>query len=343
MQIVADNQLYAGIPKRSLALTRLADIEPQQVEWLWTGRIPMGKLTLLVGDPGAGKSFASLAIAAAVSNGTPLPGGETRDARSVIIWNGEDGKDDTIRPRAEAAKGDLRRMFVIDGEVGEDGKHSPFGLNCVDLLAEYVSNVGDVGLVIVDPIAALLAGIDAHKDAQIRSALQPLADLTESSGVPVLAIAHLNKKEAERALYRVGGSIGFVGLARSVLLAGEDPETGQRAIAPVKCNLAAMPPPIKYRIDNEGVFWWGSASGELTAERLLRSTQPKYGGALEKAEQFLRDVLAAGPLAAKDLEAFALDQGINASTLKRARANLGICVRRQERKWVAFLAADLCH
>ncbi len=327
-----------GEPGRTLALARLVDVEAQAIEWLWPARIPKGKVTLLVGDPGAGKSFVSLAISASVTNGTPLPGGKEHSPQSVLIWNGEDGTADTIRPRSEAAGADLSRTFVIEGETGPDGVQTPFGLHSIDLVANHVAQVGDVGLVIVDPIAALLAGIDAHRDAEIRSSLQPLADFAERHDVAVLAIAHLNKRAAEQALYRVGGSIGFVGLARSVLLAAVDPEDGRRAIAPLKCNLAAMPSPIQYSIDTEGRFWWGSASGELTADHLLRSVRPeRYGGARDTAERFLRDVLANGPLQATDLEAFAEDRGIAVATLKRARRALGVITKRTREGWTVCL------
>lgn len=326
-------------PRRTLALTRLSDIEAQHVEWLWPARIPRGKVTLLVGDPGAGKSFVSLAIAAAVTTGHALPDGASQEPRSVLIWNGEDGTADTIRPRAEAVGAALERMLVIEGELAHDGTCTPFGLQGVDLLAEHVEQAGDVGLVIVDPIAALLAGVDAHRDAEIRSSLQPLADFAERFGVAVLAIAHLNKKEAERALYRVGGSIGFVGLARSVLLAAVDPEGGRRAIAPLKCNLAAMPAPIEYRIDEEGRFWWGHHAGELTADHLLRPARPeKYGGARLEAEAFLRETLADGPRPAIDVEVLAEERGIAEATLKRARKSLGVQTQKTRGGWTLCLA-----
>jgi hypothetical protein len=323
---------------RTLSLTRLADVEPQRVEWLWAARVPRGKVTLLVGDPGAGKSFASIAIAASVTNGTALPGGSKQDCQSVLIWNGEDGTADTIRPRAEAVGADLERIFVIEGELTEEGEHKPFGLLSIDLLAQHVARTAGVGLVIVDPIAALLAGVDAHRDSEIRSSLQPLADFAESFGVAVLAIAHLNKREAERALYRVGGSIGFVGLARSVLLAAIDPEDGRRAIAPLKCNLAAMPAPIEYRIDDEGVFWWRPPADDLTADRLLRSARPdKDGGALQEAKAFLREVLAEGPRHAVDVEALAEEHQVADATLKRARKALGVLTKKTKDGWVVCL------
>jgi len=333
-----DRQQIEERAPRSLALQRLADVKPELVSWLWAGRIARGKLNLLVGDPGAGKSFASLAIAASVTTGAPLPGAERTPPASVLVWNGEDGTSDTIRPRAEAAGANLERVYVIEGEVDERGEHAPFGLSSIGLLAAHIQQVGNVGLVVIDPIAALLAGVDAHRDADVRSALQNLADFAESSGVAVLLIAHLNKREAERALYRVGGSIGFVGLARCVLLAAVDPEDGRRAIAPLKCNLAALPAPIEYRIDEEGRFWWGQPVGELTADHLLRVVKPqRYGGAREAAETFLRETLAEGPMSTKDVELLAEDRGFNARTLDRARRTLSVRSIRQGREWVLSL------
>ncbi len=154
----------------------------------------------------------------------------------------------------------------------------------------------------------------------------------------VLAVAHLNKKAAEQALYRVGGSIGFVGLARSVLLAAKDPEDGRCAIAPLKCNLAAMPSAVQYRINEEGYFVWGKPADDLTADHLLRTVRPeKYGGARISAEHLLREALGAGPIPSKDLEALAADRGINLRTLKRARQELGVRAEKRGREWVQRL------
>jgi len=327
-----------GKHSRELAVTRLADVVPEPIEWLWPRRIPRGKLTLLVGDPGTGKSFISLAIAAAITRGNALPDGEPQPAQNVLIWNGEDGTGDTIRPRAAATGVALERCWVIDGELRDDGQSSPFSLLSIDVLGQYVARVGNVGVVVVDPIAALLAGVDAHRDTEVRSALQPLADFARDSGVAVLAIMHLNKREAESALYRVGGSIAFVGLARSVLLAATDPENGRRAIAPLKCNLAAKPTPIEYRIDDEGRFWWGSSAEDLSAERLLRSVRPQsYGGARNDAERFLRETLEDGPVLARDVELLAEGKGIAPATLKRARRSVGVISNKTRDGWTLCL------
>ncbi|MGH7745816.1 MAG: bifunctional DNA primase/polymerase, partial [Candidatus Dormibacteria bacterium] len=146
-------------PGRALALRPLADVEPEEIEWLWAGRIPRGKVTLLVGDPGGGKSYMTLAIAAALSRGRPLPDDE-RDAApcDAILWNGEDGPGDTIRPRAEQCGADLRRVHIIDAACNEAGERVPFGLASLDLLAAELAARPEVAMVVIDPIAALLGG-----------------------------------------------------------------------------------------------------------------------------------------------------------------------------------------
>jgi putative DNA primase/helicase len=312
-------------------------VQPETVEWLWASRIPRRKVTLLVGDPGTGKSFASLAISASVTNGTPLPGGEARAPQSVLVWNGEDGTADTIRPRAEGCGANVERIHVIDGEIDEaTGKKSPFGLHSLDKIEEYIAKSGeDFGMVTIDPLSALMAGTDTHRDADVRSALQPLADFARRSDAAVLLVAHLTKQQAERALYRAGGSIGFVGLARSVLLAAIDPEDGRRAIAPLKCNLAAMPSPILYRIDEQGRFWWGQSADDLTADHLLRPV--KYGGARQNAKDCIRELLGDGPTAASDFEARVKERGFAIATVKRARRDLGVIAEKQREKWFVRL------
>jgi hypothetical protein len=301
-------------PDGGLDLMPLTIVAPERLEWLWRHRIPRGKVTILCGDPGVGKSFASLAIAAAVTHGRPLPDGESTEPSNVILWNAEDGLGDTIRPRAEKCGVDLERCFVVNGK---------FGLSDIDKLRSAVQDKS-AALVIIDPIAALLAGVDSHKDNDIRAALQPLVDMAAHTGAAVLAIMHLRKAEAERALYRVGGSIGFTGLARSVLLCAADPEDGRRAIAPLKSNLAAAPSPVEFRIDTEGTFWWGLPSQELTADHLLRATKNVHGGAVREAEAVLRQLLANGPRAAKDVEAVCKERMLSERSVTRARKNLGV-------------------
>jgi hypothetical protein len=326
----------------SLDIVRLADVASEAVEWLWSSRVPRAKVTLLVGDPGAGKSFASLAVAAAVTNGAPLPGDDDhRLPGNVLLWNGEDGIEDTIRPRAEKAGVNLQRLHVIRGGFDERGAPRPFALADVARLGDELRQIGDVRMVVIDPVSVLLAGVDTHIDAEVRSTLQPLVELARGQRVAVVVVLHLKKGEAERIVYRVGGSIGFVALARSVLLVGAD-EDGRRAIAPVKSNLCAAPQPVEFSIDGEGRWWWGQANDDLSAEHLLRKNPPERGAAVREAIEFLEETLADGPRPTAEVEAEARGCGITDKTFERARKKRGVKSRRvggvgDKGKWVLDL------
>jgi hypothetical protein len=313
-------------PTRTLDVVPLSEVPPESVEWLWRARIPMGKTTLLVGDPGGGKSYATLAIAAGITNGTPLPDDdEEKTPRRVLMWNGEDGLEDTIRPRAAKAGVRLEHLHVIRGIRDEEDKPRPFGLADLHLVAQTVEELGDVAMVVIDPIASLLAGTDSHRDTEVRSALQPLADLARLHRLAVLVVMHLRKAEAERAIYRVGGSIGFVGMARSVLLAGVDPESGRRAIIPLKSSLCADALPIEYRIDEEGHWWWNGIAEELSADHLLRAPAHRRPRAsLDDAKAYLEETLLGGPRPSAEVAAEIKERGISNSTFHRARKELGI-------------------
>ncbi|MHB1798194.1 MAG: AAA family ATPase [Vulcanimicrobiaceae bacterium] len=308
-------------PLCPLDVVRLADVEPEIIHWLWRGRIARGKVTMVVGDPGDGKSYLTLAVAAAVSCGNALPDSEPMLPADCILWNGEDGLEDTIRVRAERVGGaDLQRLHVIRGAMLPDGSRTGFGLQHLpDLFAE-VARRQNVEMIVIDPLGALLTGIDSHKDAEVRSGLQPLADLARETGAAVLVVAHLNKATAQRALYRVGGSIGFVGMARSVLLVAKDHETGRRAVAQVKSNLAEQVAPVEFRIDDQG-FWWMGVAEDLSSDRLL--SDPKETSALDEAKRAILDAFEDGAeVAARDLDRIVRDAGVSEGTYKRARAAL---------------------
>ncbi len=318
------NSLETGTAAGRLRIVTLADVSPEPIEWLWRGRVARGKVTLVVGDPGAGKSFVTLGLSAAVTTGHALPDDPSKhEAGNVLLWNGEDGIADTIRVRAEACGVNLSSLHVIEGVLEDDGRTSSFSLSALYLLEEEIKRRGDVRLVVIDPLSALLAGVDTHRDADVRSQLQPLADFARRNNVAVVCVLHLRKNEAARSLYRVGGSIGFVGLARSVLLVARDEETNRRAIVPLKGNLSAPVDPVEFDLDAEGGFWWRSCAPDLTAERLLAAPEPEEDRtALGEAQDAIREALAGGELPAKELERVVRAEGVHQKTLERARARL---------------------
>ena len=307
--------------------------------WLWPQRLPLGKLTILEGDPGLGKSTIALDVAARATTGRPMPDGTPGGApAAVVVLSAEDGMADTIRPRLEAAGADLSRVitFVVRAP---DGEHEPSIPGDLDALEAVVTAEG-AKLVIVDPLMAYLGGsVNSWRDQDVRRALAPLSAVAERTGAAVLVIRHLNKSRGGSPLYRGGGSIGITGAARTVLLAAPDPDDEERRILAVsKCNLAPLAPALAYRIVPgtggevaTSVIAWDGPSGH-TAAGLLAPPQGHAGEGQRPAQREAMDVLlqilADGPLPAKEARIEARAAGIADRTLDRARHALGIVARK---------------
>ncbi|MDP6582331.1 MAG: AAA family ATPase, partial [Vicinamibacterales bacterium] len=216
----------------------LSDVTPERVEWLWLGRIPSGKVTLIDGDPGLGKSALTTDLAARVSTGRPMPDGEPCEAGGVVILTAEDALADTVRPRLDAAGANSTRIIAVPTVGTGEDEHMPSVPGDLGAIEVAIQRV-DARLVIIDPLMAYLGGeVNSHRDQDVRRALAPIAQLAERTGVAVLIIRHLNKDQGGKAIYRGGGSIGISGAARSVLLVAEDPDDlDRRILVPVKANL----------------------------------------------------------------------------------------------------------
>ena len=231
----SQTQLPAELTDTSPVVTRLDDCHSSPIQWLWNGRVPAGKLTLLVGDPGLGKSFVTLDIAARVSRGRPLPHLSDEHRRpsttpgSVVLLSAEDDVSDTIRPRLVATRPisrGLRRLEAVRSPDPERGqpRDMTFSLaNDLGVLEQLISSLDRCRLVVIDPITAYLGAGDSHNNAEMRSLLAPLSDLASRTGVAVLAINHLNKAGQGPAIYRSMGSLAFAATARSVLAVLRDP------------------------------------------------------------------------------------------------------------------------
>ncbi|MCX5673219.1 MAG: AAA family ATPase [Planctomycetota bacterium] len=305
-------------------LTCLADVQPEILRWLWPARIPLGKVSLLFGDPGLGKTFVTLDIAARVSRGMPWPdtAGERLSPGAVILLSAEDDVADTIRPRLDAAGADVRRIVALQGVEYARGGRGYFNLVCdLPALEAAIRQTPDTRLVILDPVSAFLGGTDSHKNAEIRGLLAPLADLAARHDVAVLTVTHMSKGIAGRALYRAMGSLGFIAAARAAWLAIADADNPHRRLfLPAKMNLAEEPSGLAYALESVtldgigpvGRVAWESGSVTLTANAALAAAaaDPEDRGARDVAADWLREALAAGPMTADDLKAAAKASGL---------------------------------
>jgi hypothetical protein len=316
-------------PPRQAVLVRLSDVEPEAVTWLWEPYIARGKLTLLEGDPATGKTWLALAIAAALSRGWSLPDASGRPAlrrigaEHVVYLTAEDGLADTLRVRLDAVAADCSQIHALTAAREGDAEIA-VTLRDIDILDDALSRTG-AALVVVDPIQGFLgAGIDMHRANEVRPVLAGLAKLAERHGSAVLCIRHLSKANAERVLYRGLGSIDFTAAARSVLLAGRDPnDPNRRALVQIKNSLAPEGPALAYAIDAVRFEWAGLSN--LTAGSLLAadSGDPERS-ARDEARDLLAAVLADGPVPAKAAQKQAREAGVTERTLYRAKAELGV-------------------
>jgi hypothetical protein len=257
--------------RKKLNLVKYNTIKSEDIDWLWYGRIAYGKFTLAVGMPGKGKSYFTCALAAAVTTGTELPDDPFAlrcTPHDVLLLTYEDGQGDTIRPRLERCGADLSRVHTLSHD------ETQFTIGDVDALEEALNEHPEIKVVVIDPVQSAMVGADGNNDESVRQSLQPLIRLAMRRGIAILGIKHLNKNEGASIENRIGGSIGYAGLARSILLVGHDntkefvPGHSYGGIIAIKTNVAAATMPIAYEITNAGFEWLG-ADPDLTIDSLL--------------------------------------------------------------------------
>ncbi|MHB1324820.1 MAG: AAA family ATPase [Thermoleophilia bacterium] len=312
----------------------MSEVVPERISWLWQGYIPLGKLAVLDGDPGQGKSTLAFNLAARVSIGRTMPDGSGGgQPGGVVILSAEDGLGDTIRPRLEAAGAELNRIVALSSCPDNNGQeeHPPVLPDDLDWIEKAIERV-DAKLVIIDPLMAFLSGdTNSHRDQDIRRVLARMAALAEGTGAAILVIRHLNKSAGGPALYRGGGSIGIIGAARSGLLVARDPEQEQdgecRVLASTKCNLGPKPESLSFHLeqaenDASRVVWDGASSHDASA--LLSQADDSERGALEEAREVLESILEAGPVSVKEAKRLGREAGISERTLQRAKEALKV-------------------
>ena len=328
-----------------------SEFKVEPIRWLWPGWLAGGKLHILAGAPGTGKTTVALALAATLTLAGRWPDGTTAPRGRVMIWSGEDDPADTLVPRLMATGADLSRVDIITGTTDGDGSRGFDPGNDMKPLAEAIALMDEPpSLLIVDPIVSAVAG-DSHKNAEVRRALQPLVELAMLRRCAVLGITHFSKGTAGRdPVERVTGSLAFGALARIVLAAAKlpDEEGGGRILARGKSNIGKDDGGFRYDlqvveprpgIETTCVLWGEAIEGtarELLGQAELSTADPDERDALDDAKGFLKMMLADGPVPAKQIKREASDAGHAERTLKRAKQALGVEATKDgyQGKWV---------
>lgn len=332
-------------PVSGIIYRRVSDVQARNVNWLWPGRIAKGKFSVIVGNPGLGKSQVTASLASIVTVGGLWPVDRTRaEQGSVVIMSAEDDAEDTIRPRLEAAGADLERIYLlqavkVESDRGE-GEVRGFNLQAdTAKLGALLQEIGDVALVIIDPISAYLGNADSHNNAEVRSLLAPLVDMAGAHGAAILAVSHLTKSQGMDALLRLQGSVAFAAAARAVWGVAKDKENPQRRLfMPLKNNLGTDVSGFAYSVESfrlEGTdppietshVMWEAEQVTITAEEAFATGDGRVAEqstSIDEAKEFLIDILRDGQMESKAIDKQAASAGIKPTTLWRAKKALRV-------------------
>lgn len=326
-----------------IRLTSAADIEPESVEWAWDGRVPLGMITLIVGEGGLGKSMQSTQLAAELSRGT-LPGALFGTPVHVAIASAEDTWKQTIIPRLIAAGADRRHVHQVEA-IDSDGDPDDIAIDGQIADLERACKAGRIRVLIVDTVVAHIpTTTNTWNEQHVRAVLKPLAHMADRLGLAVVGIMHLNRREARDVLTRISGSGGFGNLARSVLLFAPDPHEPEdslvRILAHAKCNVGRLQPTLRMRITEQTIdgrittaHLVADGESELTTAELLTprdkikaAPEAEDVSALDKAERFLKSRLRGklDGVPIKEIKAEADAKDIMPHTLRRAREALQV-------------------
>jgi putative DNA primase/helicase len=321
-------------------------VKPKSVTWTWAGWIPNLMVSLLAGYPDQGKTTLALKLIADLTRGE-LDGVHSGKPQTAVVVSLEDVVDRVLVPRLMAAGADLSRVGIVRA-TEKDG-----GINLAHHLKPIERRIDEITarFLLIDPVVAAMGSIDGHRDIAVRSILAPLVALAERRELAALVTIHF-AKGATDPLLGINGSIGFSGAPRSALVFGTPPgepeNSGKRVLAHSKCNVGVKHEPWEFQLSGALVQTDGEAistsqitsigASPLTAEDLVGQRGSEPGDARREAVEFLRGMLANGPMLASELAEQAGGTGISEKTLKRARKELGVFAFQHDRKW--FNAAD---
>lgn len=315
---------HAGPP----AMVLLSGVDPQPVEWLWPNFIPLGKATMISGDPNVGKTWLALDIAARLSRGLPWPDGiPGPEPANVLYLTVEDNPHDTIRPRIDSLAGDPSKITILN--PGHSDFISFAAQDGINKLEQEILRIGNVRLVVLDPVLDFSGEINPNAAEQVRAFLTPLIRLAEKLNFALVLIAHLNKAQSQSAIYRTGGSTSaWLGKCRAAFMIFRDnEEKKKRYISAVKSNLAADDPPQLSFVPNSGRLVFETVVEEVNVDEQIN---PQLRGQGEEKEErsfavkWLREALKAGPVLARELRQAAREAGITESTLLRTAHKLNL-------------------
>ena len=298
-------------------MLRMADVELTSVDWLWFPYIPFGKLTIIQGNPGEGKTYFAMHLAAACTNGKLLPNMERMEPFNVIYQTAEDGLGDTVKPRLIEAGADLDRVLVIDD--------SEVQLTLSDERIEKAIIENNARLVIIDPIQAYLgADVDMNRANEVRPIFMRLGQVAQRTGCAILLIGHLNKAAGMQSLQRGLGSIDIAAAVRSVMFIGKlkhDPT--MRILTHEKSSLAPPGASLAFSLGDEGGFRW-VGEYDITADEMLSGIEPQRETKTQQAKDLICTLLAGGKqVLSEDIDKAALERGIPGRTVRDAKRELG--------------------
>ncbi|WP_218814156.1 AAA family ATPase [Rickettsiella endosymbiont of Dermanyssus gallinae] len=360
-----DQLIFTPLPTHhGILYQKFLDIQPQAIDWLWPNQIARGKVSIIAGNPGLGKSQITAYMAAVVSNGGVWPIEQTKcNPGGVIFLSAEDDPADTIRPRLEAIGADLSKVYIIklieNKKQGKDIKRS-FNLktdlpNLEKLLKEISDKeLSDIALIVIDPITAYLGQTDSYNNAEVRGLLTPLSELATKYNVAIVAVSHLNKNSSQEPLLRVAGSLAFVAAARSAFIVIADPnDKKRRFLLPTKNNISEDNYGFAFSIQScwlkdcqiatSKVVWEKETVNEDVLNLMKTSDDPEERGALQEAIDFLADLLKDRSMSVKKIKTLAHQSGHSQITLRRAKERLGIIYKKESflGDWVWILPKEI--
>ena len=324
-------ELPKVIPRYEMEIVCLSDIEMKPINWLWRDYIACGKLTVIAGNPGLGKSQLTANFGALVSKGMGWPDTqEPAPIGNVLFLSAEDDPADTIKPRLLAAGADIERCYILEA-VRIKNKHGKDTTRSFDLsqdiqrMADAIRRIGGVNLAIIDPISAYLGETDSHNNADIRGLLAPLSAMAAECGVAILLITHLNKSENQEMIGRVMGSMGLIAAARAGYVVIKDPNDSTiRHFVPIKNNIGNDAEGFSFTIEavevensihTSRIVW---QEGQVNAQEISHPKPDEKSTATNPAQKFLEDLLTIKPMLGSEIQKEADEAGFSKSSIQRA-------------------------